>query len=227
MRDIEYTSSPPLPSPRVTTFWGLSTMRWINEKKGSLAKCCLPELPVFVVAVSDSSMRSRGVEEGRCRRRCFSWPSTSCVPKLNQNCRLPLSPSHTWPSRASGVQLSCALLCGFFLFVGAPCRPQSQSQSASQSASLLSPLSAFHLHLQRGDASLDDIDGCDSTPRGSQHVCNVPHSPPPSLSSSLSTALAASLSFSLHTIGAAKRCVKSNQNANVSSLMSRLLFDLL
>lgn len=132
------------------------------------------------------------MEEGRCRRRCFSWPSTSCVPKLNQNCRrstistvsrlpAPLSPSHTWPSRASGVQLSCALLCGFFLFVGAPCRPQSQSQSASQSASLLSPLSAFHLHLQRGDASLDDIDGCDSTPRGSQHVCNVPHSSPPFL----------------------------------------------
>lgn len=93
--------------------------------------------------------------------------------------RLPLAPSHTWPSRASGVQLSCALLCGFFLFVGAPCRPL--SQSASQLASLLSPLSAFHLHLQRGDASLDDIDGCDSTPRGSQHVCNVSHSPPPLL----------------------------------------------
>lgn len=210
-------------------------MRWINEKKGSLAKCCLPELPVFVVAVSDSSMRSRGVEEGWCRRgaspghlRAACQNSIKIVAvrlSAPSPSHLPLSPSHTWPSRASGVQLSCALLCGFFLFVGAPCRPL--SQSASQLASLLSPLSALHLHLQRGDASLDDIDGCDSTPRGSQHVCNVPHSSPPSLSPSLSSALAVSLSFPLHTIGAAKRCVKSNQNANVSSLMSRLLFDLL
>lgn len=82
-----------------------------------------------------------------------------------------LTPSHyhTRPSRASGVQLSCALHCGFFHLVGAPFRPQ----SASLLLHLLPSLPAFHLHLQRGDASLDDIDGCDSTPRGSQHVCHV------------------------------------------------------